>query len=66
MTDRTTQAGKHRPATKSPSNQPAWAKELRAFYDSVVDEPLPDDMVRLLASLDVASDGDDVKHACTG
>lgn len=63
MTDRTNHAGKHRPARNSTSHQPAWAKELRLFYDSVVDEPLPDDMARLLASLDDAIHGDDLKHA---
>jgi Anti-sigma factor NepR len=63
MTDRTKHAGKHRTATDSTSHQPAWAKELRFFYDSVVDEPLPDDMARLLASLDDAIHSDNLKHA---
>lgn len=35
---------------------PQWADGLRNIYDSVVKEPLPDDMLALLASLD--ADGD--------
>ncbi|MFC3100463.1 NepR family anti-sigma factor [Altererythrobacter lauratis] len=31
---------------------PQWADGLRNIYDSVVNEPLPDDMLALLASLD--------------
>jgi len=32
--------------------QPQWADGLKRLYDSVVDEPLPDDLAALLARLD--------------
>ena len=32
--------------------RPDWADGLKRFYDSVVDEPLPDDLASLLARLD--------------
>lgn len=32
--------------------KPEWAKGLKQFYDSVVDEPLPDSFADLLARLD--------------
>jgi hypothetical protein len=32
--------------------QPAWAGELRALYNAVVEEPLPDSFADLLAKLD--------------
>lgn len=31
---------------------PEWAKGLKQFYDSVVDEPLPDSFADLLSRLD--------------
>jgi hypothetical protein len=31
---------------------PDWARGLRQLYDSVVDEPLPDSFMDLLAKLD--------------
>ncbi len=31
---------------------PGWAKGLRQLYDSVVEEPLPDDFQHLLDKLD--------------
>ena len=31
---------------------PAWAGELRALYNAVVEEPLPDSFADLLAKLD--------------
>ncbi|MDE2405468.1 MAG: hypothetical protein KGM17_12445 [Sphingomonadales bacterium] len=31
---------------------PAWAKDLRALYDSVVEETLPDSFMDLLSKLD--------------
>lgn len=33
-------------------NSPEWAKGLKQFYDSVVDEPLPDSFEDLLRKLD--------------
>ena len=45
------------PSSKSAVAQPDWADGLRNIYDSVVNEPLPDDMLKLLASLD--DDGDE-------
>lgn len=41
---------------EKPVNKPDWANGLKQFYDSVVDEPLPDDLASLLAKLD--GDGD--------
>ncbi len=44
--------------------QPGWADGLRQLYDSVVDEPLPDAFMNLLAQLD---DGDDKDRSdCEG
>ena len=36
--------------------QPDWANGLRNIYNSVVSEPLPSDMLKLLASLDDEDD----------
>ena len=47
------QAGSSRPA-----RAPEWAEGLKRLYDSVVDEPLPDDLASLLARLDQADGGD--------
>ena len=33
-------------------NKPEWAQGLKKLYDSVVEEPLPDDLAALLARLD--------------
>ena len=33
-------------------HKPDWASGLKQFYDSVVDEPLPDDLAKLLAQFD--------------
>jgi hypothetical protein len=51
--------GARRPAKggKSPSvqpteGQPDWTRTLRQLYDSVVDEPLPDNFKNLLDKLD--------------
>lgn len=41
--------------SKTPAQSPQWADGLRNIYDSVVNEPLPDDMLALLASLDDAA-----------
>ncbi|TRD11779.1 hypothetical protein FGU71_07815 [Erythrobacter insulae] len=41
---------------------PDWAGGLRQLYDSVVDEPLPDSFMDLLAQLD-ESDTDEGKKA---
>ncbi len=32
--------------------KPDWADGLKQFYDSVVDEPLPDELAQLLARFD--------------
>ncbi|MXO73337.1 hypothetical protein GRI99_17065 [Altererythrobacter buctensis] len=32
--------------------KPEWAQGLKKLYDSVVEEPLPDDLTALLARLD--------------
>jgi len=34
------------------AKDPAWAKDLRSLYDSVVEEPLPDSFMDLLSKLD--------------
>ena len=36
--------------------QPAWADGLKQLYDNVVDEPLPDAFMDLLAKLDDSDD----------
>lgn len=40
---------------------PDWADGLRQLYDSVVDEPLPDSFMDLLAQFDDDGDGDPSK-----
>ena len=35
--------------------KPEWAQGLKRLYDSVVEEPLPDDLAALLARLDQES-----------
>ena len=37
---------------KVEGEQPGWANGLRALYDSVLDEPLPDSFKELLSKLD--------------
>lgn len=51
-----TQAGKAGVAASEPVAQPDWANGLRNIYNSVVSEPLPSDMLKLLASLDEEDD----------
>lgn len=34
------------------ARKPEWAQGLKKLYDSVVEEPLPDDLAALLARLD--------------
>lgn len=34
------------------TRKPDWANGLKQFYDSVVDEPLPDELSQLLARFD--------------
>lgn len=36
--------------------KPEWAEGLKRLYDSVVEEPLPDDLASLLARLDKTED----------
>ncbi len=55
MTDQPPTPGTRKPATAPAPKQPDWAKGLKSIYDAVVDEPLPDDMLQLLASLDTAN-----------
>ncbi len=43
-------------AANEPVPQPDWANGLRNIYNSVVSEPLPTDMLKLLASLDEEDD----------
>ncbi|MFN2101079.1 NepR family anti-sigma factor [Altererythrobacter sp. MF3-039] len=38
--------------TRDKSNEPGWADGLRQIYDSVVNEPLPDNFKDLLSKLD--------------
>lgn len=49
-------AGKARVAPNEAVAQPDWANGLRNIYNSVVSEPLPSDMLKLLASLDEEDD----------
>lgn len=49
-------SGKDNPGKGAPSAaKPDWAHGLRQLYDSVVDEPLPDNFKDLLAKLDKKS-----------
>lgn len=53
-----TEADGNGPAIKSAGDgaqtaqKPDWADGLKTFYDSVVDEPLPDELAQLLARFD--------------
>ncbi len=38
--------------TAADGDQPGWAKGLKQLYDSVVEEPLPDNFKDLLSKLD--------------
>ena len=40
------------PTRKDAEGKPDWTKSLRQLYDSVVDEPLPDNFKNLLDKLD--------------
>lgn len=40
---------------KKQSQRPGWANGLRQLYDSVVEEPLPDNFKDLLSKLDSKS-----------
>lgn len=39
------------------NGEPGWAKGLRKLYNSVVDEPLPDNFEDLLKKLDASDNG---------
>ena len=39
-------------ASRENSEDPKWADSLKKLYDSVVDEPLPDNFKDLLSKLD--------------
>lgn len=39
-------------ALENVEKQPGWAKGLRQLYDSVVEEPIPDNFQELLDKLD--------------
>lgn len=45
-------SGKNTPRAGAAPKKPEWAQGLRQLYDSVVDEPLPDNFKDLLAKLD--------------
>ncbi|QZD86601.1 NepR family anti-sigma factor [Qipengyuania psychrotolerans] len=45
-------AGKSRKSDSGADDKPQWANGLRQLYDSVVEEPLPDQFKDLLAKLD--------------
>jgi hypothetical protein len=48
--------GGHAPrASRKSAAKPEWATGLKRFYDSVVEEPLPDDLAALLSKLDDGS-----------
>ena len=34
-----------------PSDKPDWNKQIKAYYDAIVSEPLPEDMRKLMATL---------------
>lgn len=40
------------PETRKQQEDPKWANSLKRLYDSVVDEPLPDNFKDLLSKLD--------------
>lgn len=44
--------GRAAPAPAATQNKPDWADGLRALYDAVVEEPLPDSFKDLLNRLD--------------
>jgi len=53
MSDSETDGGGKKAAPPTnPDQKPDWATGLKKFYDSVVDEPLPDTFQELLAKLD--------------
>ncbi len=43
-----------KPAESKQMEEPGWASGLKKLYDSVVDEPLPDNFKDLLSKLDDA------------
>ena len=49
-------ATQRKPGEGKEAEKPDWAEGLKKFYDSVVDEPLPDELSKLLAQFE---DGDD-------
>jgi hypothetical protein len=61
MTEQRKPARKAQPRPPAPMPKPDWADGLRNIYDTVVNEPLPADMLALLASLDAADEGEDQK-----
>lgn len=50
-------SGGHGAHDASETAKPEWANGLRQLYDSVVDEPLPDNFKDLLSKLDDGSPG---------
>jgi hypothetical protein len=50
--DRGTGAARGGEGKSKSGENPGWAQGLRQLYDSVVDEPLPDNFKDLLAKLD--------------
>ncbi|MXO63965.1 NepR family anti-sigma factor [Qipengyuania oceanensis] len=45
-------AGRVQKHSKNGSEKPGWANGLRQLYDTVVNEPLPDNFKDLLSKLD--------------
>ncbi len=60
MTEQQKPARKARPRPAGTVPKPEWADGLRNIYDTVVNEPLPPDMLALLASLDAAEEGEGI------
>ena len=42
----------NRPPREGGGKDPDWTSGLKRLYDSVVEEPLPDDLANLLSQLD--------------
>lgn len=52
-------AAQQRSAAKGDAPTPEWADGLKKLYNSVVDEPLPDNFKDLLAKLDDSAESND-------
>jgi len=38
-------------ADGGPSDRPEWNKDIKAYYDSIAAEPIPDEIQKLMATL---------------